>query len=169
MEITMKHFDVLLEKVNKFSKNTGDWSSMSYIFDKMISHYSEYHVEEFKDIFLKLYTKTFNYTFDADMVTLSVSNMKNKDGTIGAHWSLDQVRDVIASKKIDVVSSYNEFDFYYVISMMYSDYYNENLTPDEVVDYYVDLSLDFLEDVDSVGKYKAMRYWVKIALWQPED
>lgn len=72
-----------------------------------------------------------------------VSAMKNKDGSVGEHWSLAQVQSYMGShpEYLDI----NPVCFYVAMNMMYSDYYK----PTRSVDTYAALAKDFLEDKDA--------------------
>lgn len=72
-----------------------------------------------------------------------VSAMKNKDGSVGEHWSLAQVQSYMGShpEYLDI----SPVCFYVAMNMMYSDYYK----PTRSVDTYAALAKDFLEDKDA--------------------
>ena len=80
-----------------------------------------------------------------------VAHMKNKDGSVGPHWSLDQVKGYMENH-----SEYDDLyllDFYVAINMMYSDYY----TPARSVETYARLAKDFIDDKDAPSD-KVKRY-----------
>lgn len=80
-----------------------------------------------------------------------VAGFVNKDGTRGAHWSLEQVRDVAKSKP--ELKKYDCHDFFIALNMMYSDYYKPNRTLED----YIELAEDFVGDEDA-PKSKVRRY-----------
>lgn len=80
-----------------------------------------------------------------------VSHMKNKDGSTGEHWTLEQVKAFMQSHS--EYSSLNALDFYVAINMMYSDYYKAAYTTDN----YAALAKDFIGDKDA-PKNKVVRY-----------
>lgn len=80
-----------------------------------------------------------------------VSQFDNKDGSKGEHWSYEQTNSVMKSKGLD----YCEADWYYVMSMIYSDYYKSGRS-DET---YIELACDFLDDPDAPD-CKAKKYWL---------
>ena len=98
----------------------------------------------------KLITKIdlmLNPDFTKETAEYAVSKMKNEDGTEGGHWDYDTTTSVLKSKGYD----FNPFDWYYVLNMVYSDYFSKD-QPDE---YYFKLAYDFLKDKDApVGKAK---------------
>ena len=79
-----------------------------------------------------------------------VSKMKNKDGTCGAHWSWEQVSQVVKEKGLVVDLS----DFYASLNMVYSDYYN----PKFDLANYIELAKDWMND-DDVGENKLLNYY----------
>ena len=98
----------------------------------------------------KLITKIdlmLNPDFTKETAEYAVSKMKNEDGTEGGHWDYDTTTSVLKSKGYD----FNPCDWYYVLNMVYSDYFAKDV-PD---DYYFKLAYDFLKDKDApVGKAK---------------
>ena len=98
----------------------------------------------------KLITKIdlmLNPDFTKETAEYAVSKMKNEDGTEGGHWDYDTTTSVLKSKGYD----FNPCDWYYVLNMVYSDYFSKD-QPDE---YSFKLAYDFLKDKDApVGKAK---------------
>lgn len=98
----------------------------------------------------KLITKIdlmLNPDFTKETAEYAVSKMKNEDGTEGGHWDYDTTTSVLKSKGYD----FNPCDWYYVLNMVYSDYFSK----DQPDDYYFKLAYDFLKDKDApVGKAK---------------
>ena len=88
-----------------------------------------------------------------------VSRMKNSDGTVGAHWTLEQTQDVAKQRNITCDPN----DFWAVMNMMYSDYCQ--VAKRQSVDtpgFYADMAKAFLEDTDAADG-KAYLYWDCIA------
>lgn len=88
----------------------------------------------------------------------AVENFKNVDGTEGAHWSVEQIDDVIRQYGIKCIG-FNRWDLYFVMNMLYSDYYNV-LGSDTAT--YVKMSKAWFEDPD-VSEGKAYRYYMQVA------
>ena len=84
--------------------------------------------------------------------------MKNEDGTKGPHWTMEQIKQVMAQKGIDC----NPLEMYPVMNALYSDYcsvlkkWNMNK-----VDLYVDLACAWINDSDAVPN-KASAYFEHI-------
>ena len=80
--------------------------------------------------------------------------MKNKDGTHGAHWTVEQTEQVKKDKGLH----YDMWDFYTALNMMYSDYFSSRFD----VNTYIELAKDWLDDVD-VGENKLLKYYYFVA------
>ena len=83
--------------------------------------------------------------------------MINSDGTKGAHWTLEETTSMAKNEGI-TFQHFNEYDWFYVINMIYSDFYkvfgsNTNM--------YVKTALEWLTDAD-VKAGKAYRYYVNV-------
>lgn len=79
-----------------------------------------------------------------------VSKMKNKDGTVGEHWTKEQTDDHCRQ----VAASEDPWDFYAVMNMMRSDYYRSGFSAAD----YAQMAKDWLCDSD-VGACKTVRYY----------
>lgn len=80
-----------------------------------------------------------------------VAHMTNKDGSVGGHWTLEQVKSFMQSH-----SDYNNLnllDFYVAMNMMYSDYYKPAYTAEN----YASMAKDFIVDKDAPSN-KVVRY-----------
>jgi hypothetical protein len=75
-----------------------------------------------------------------------VDNMVNEDGTKGAHWSMEQTKNVLRQRD----SNISPEDFYVAMNMMYSDYYKVakrfNVSS---LDFYASMAEAFLNDKDT--------------------
>lgn len=82
-------------------------------------------------------------------------SMRNEDGTKGPHWTMEQVKQVMAQKGI----KYDLAEFYAILNAMYSDYCAV-LKKHGVnnIDFYVDLAAAWLNDSDAVPNKAAMYY-----------
>ena len=120
----------------------------------MLTHKINWFVEkvrertpELVDKFLMKVDIIVNPHFTKETAEYVVSKMKNKDGSIGEHWNYDTTTRVMEG-------DFHEADWYYVLNMMYSDYYKSGRT-DET---YIGLAKDFLDDADA-PEGKAKRYY----------
>lgn len=95
---------------------------------------------------------------DQDMMEWE-QNLRNKDGTVGKHYTLEQIRPV--AQKLGVqFDGYTDKEFCMALNMLYSDncaYVKHYVTPDKELMYYVEATKAWLEDDD--GK----RGWEKLA------
>lgn len=96
-----------------------------------------------------------NPHFSKESAKHAVSKMRNKDGTVGEHWSYETTTKVLEGKGYD----FKPCDWYVTLNMIYSDYYK----PGRSDDTYIELAYDFLTDIDApVDKlkkyYKAIHY-----------
>ena len=80
-----------------------------------------------------------------------VAHMRNKDGSTGAHWTMQQTTDYMRSH--DGFEMLNPNCFYVAMNMMYSDYYK----PTRTTETYAMLAKDFIEDTDA-PQDKVKRY-----------
>ena len=111
--------------------------------------------ELYKSLEMCLYKKVYGYHFSDWKLKEALDSMVNEDGTKGGHWTLDQT--TMVAKQNDITfKSFNEYDWCYVMNMIYSDYYGA--VPDELSSY-VKLAKKFLEDKDSCDG-KAFSYYV---------
>lgn len=92
---------------------------------------------------------------DAELWT---SHMKNSDGTVGAHWTLEQTQDVAKQRNITCDPN----DFWAVMNMMYSDYGKvAKMYSVDNTNFYADMAAAFLQDKDAVDG-KLVEYWANI-------
>ena len=125
--------------------------------DGALSMLKETNHETYEDLEMYLYKEIYGCHFCDWLLEEAVSKMVNEDGTKGGHWSVDQTTSVAKSKGVQF-KSFNEYDFNYVMNMIYSDYYgviNDN------VDSYFNLSMRFLDDKDS-HECKAFKYYLNV-------
>lgn len=91
-----------------------------------------------------------NPEFTRETAKYAVAHMKNKDGSTGEHWSHETTTNVMESHGYH----FNPCDWYYVMNMVYSDYYK----PGRSDDTYIEMAHDFLDDKDALP-HKAKRYY----------
>ena len=104
-----------------------------------------------------LYKKVYGYHFCDWMLAKALQGMVNEDGTHGGHWSVADTTSVAKQYGIKFVD-FNEFDWNYVMNMIYSDYYG---TVSDDVSSYVKLADKFINDKDA-GVGKAFKYYVAV-------
>lgn len=101
-----------------------------------------------------LYKEMYGDHFSEWLNDKAVSKLVNNDGTIGRHWTVEQTTNVAKQYNIEF-TNFNEYDWNFVMNLMYSDYYG---IVSNDVHQYVKLAKAFLEDKDGhVGK--AFKYY----------
>lgn len=81
---------------------------------------------------------------------------ENVDGTHGPHWTMEQVKQVMAQKGIDC----NPISYWLTINMIYSDFSKvaKELGVNNL-DFYVKMAKAFLDDPDGGGEGKIEKYF----------
>ena len=104
------------------------------------------------------YSSSMTTPMTKEMADEWTHSMKNEDGTKGSHWTMEQVKQVMAQKGIEC----NPLEMYPVMNALYSDYcsvlkkWNMNK-----IDFYVDLACAWINDSDAVPN-KASAYYEHI-------
>lgn len=112
----------------------------------------------YDDIEMYLYKDVYGCHFTKWLLEKATNEMINEDGTRGAHWTVEQTTMVARSNGIEF-RDFNEFDWNYVMNMIYSDYYG--VIPNETSTY-VKMARKFLEDKDA--EYgKALKYYLAMS------
>ena len=135
--------NIFNEWVNIFNELLTDLKIENPKIEKMVSN--------------DLYVSVYGEHFDKETSHAAVAGMQNTDGSVGEHWDLEQTTN--AAKQAGIVfKRFNEYDFYFVLNMLYSDNYgvfgNDSNT-------YIQLAKAWLEDID-VAEGKAWRYYQKV-------
>lgn len=101
-----------------------------------------------------LYKELYGCHFNVWMLDKAVAHMVNEDGTTGPHWTVEQTTKVAHNYDIKF-DTFNEYDWNYVMNMIYSDYYG---SISNSVDSYVNMASKFLMDKDA-PEGKAFKYY----------
>lgn len=112
----------------------------------------------YEDIEMDLYKKVYGCHFTKWLLEKALKDMVNEDGTKGPHWTVEQTTNVAKANGIEF-KHFNEYDWNYVLNMVYSDYYGA--IPNELASY-VKVARKFLEDRD-VEEGKALRYYLAMS------
>lgn len=139
------------ELIDKYVDNSSEeeMRMLTCKMDKFIEEVREMH-PEMVDKFLMKVDLVLNPSFSKETAKLAVSKLKNKDGTTGEHWNYETTTKVLESKGYN----FKPCDWYYVLNMIYSDYYKYGRSDDT----YIELANDFLEDKDGTEN-KAKKYF----------
>lgn len=144
------------ELVDEYGRD-GDIETMEHLTRK-VNYFVEKVREKHPDMaeyFLIDVDLLLNPHFTKETAKKAVSEIKNKDGSYGEHWSHDITTKVMESKGYD----FNTCDWYYVLNMTYSKHYKPGRS-DEV---YIELAYDsmtYKEAPKDVAKryYKLMHH-----------
>lgn len=93
-------------------------------FDKLLHMISDMHErlkfyceDDYYHFLTKMHCAVFGPHFDEKTAKMAVANLCNADGTVGGHWTVDEVKAVATQYKVDF-----SYDFYYTLNMLYSVY-----------------------------------------------
>lgn len=125
--------------------------------DRMFEELKEKDHEMYEELEEELYKDIYGCHFNEWLLHKATNKMENEDGTHGAHWNIEQTTDVAKQHGIEF-KHFNEYDWNYVMNMMYSDYYGA--IPNEI-NFYIKMAKKFLEDKDG-AKGKAYHYYREI-------
>ena len=124
---------------------------MEHLLFKMLDDIKHNDCVKYHDIKRELYKHTYGNHLCEIFARKWVDKMKNEDGTIGGHWSVEETEGVNTKH-------YDKWDWYATLNMFYSDYYTPRFTTND----YVMLADKFLSDKDAPAD-KLLRYFFYIA------
>ena len=113
--------------------------------------------EIYEELELHLYKEIHGKHFSEWLLEKATKNMINEDDSYGPHWTVEQTTSVAKNLGL-TFKEYNEYDWNYVMNMMYSDYYG--IISDDV-NLYAKLSKRFLQDKDA-KEGKALCYYLNL-------
>lgn len=123
--------------------------------DKALSMLKETNPKTYDDLEVFFYKELYGKHFSDWLLAEATRGMVNEDGTTGAHWTVEQTSSVAKANAI-TFDSFNEYDWNYVMNMIYSDYYGAVSNDTSV---YVKMAKKFLMDRDAV-EGKALCYYL---------
>ena len=109
--------------------------------------------EMYEELEEELYREVYGCHFNEWLLQKALSTMVNEDGSFGGHWTLEQTTTVAKNNGVEF-NHFNEYDWCYVMNMLYSDYYGS--IPNEI-SVYLKMAKKFLDDKDAKDG-KAYRY-----------
>ena len=96
-----------------------------------------------------------NGEFTEHMAKEWTARMKNGDGTTGAHWPMEQVKQLMQQRGINA----DPAEFFAVLNSVYSDYYTVAKKHNvHNIDFYIDIAKAWLDDKDAVPDKAAAYY-----------
>lgn len=130
-----------------------DMEKLTYIVDELLEELKEKDEHEYKHIAYKVHKIAYGGHLGRELAEKWCMEMENKDGSHGSHWTWEQTEEV----RKQYAPQQEASDFYAVMNMVYSDYYNQRFDTAT----YIQLALDWLNDKD-VGGCKTLKYYYKI-------
>ena len=138
-------------------KDTPKWNEgtekMMHLFDDALMCIKEYDRDEYDKLKTEMYVAINGYHFNEKMLDKYTSEMVNDNGTSAPKWSVADTNNVARSMGVSF-TNFNEYDWNYVMNMLYSDYCD---VLGETVSSYVKMATKFLDDKDGPDG-KALRY-----------
>ena len=128
---------------------------LSSFIDSAILKIKAFDEKLYEDLEICLYKEVYGCHFNKWLLEKALSEMVNEDGTKGGRWTLEETTSIAKSNNVDFVG-YNEYDWCYVINMVYSDFYGAIPNDTQV---YAKIARKFLEDKDA-SKGKAFYYYL---------
>lgn len=124
---------------------------------EMFDELKENNHKMYEELEIRLYKEIHGCHFTDWMLEKATRDMVNEDGSTGPHWSVKETTRTAESAGVSF-KEYNEYDWNYVMNMIYSDYYGA--VPDDMT-YYIKMSIKFLQDKDA-PKGKALQYYLSM-------
>ena len=90
--------------------------------DYVITELKSLNKDLYKEIECDLYQKLYGSHFTEWLVKESTEAMENEDGTTGTRWGINQTDSMAKSNNVQF-THFNNYDFNYVMNMLYSDFY----------------------------------------------
>lgn len=156
-----KKLDLLISKkgdeniVHKQLIKSASEEQLREFIDDTLGMIKETHHDLYETLEMHLYKEMYGCHFNDWLLEKALKNMINEDGTIGGHWNIEQTNQVARQNGISF-DKFNQYDFNYVMNMMYSDYYG--YVSNDVSSYFK-LTKAFLMDKDS-KEGKAFNYYI---------
>lgn len=123
------------------------------VMDKHLSQLQAAHPDKYNDLEDCLYVIVNGYHFNDEILEEYLEDMVNDDGTPAPKWTVAETTTVAKQYNIKM-DTFNEYDFNYVMNMLYSDYVSILSTN---VASYAKMADKFLHDKDA-PEGKALRY-----------
>ena len=126
--------------------NTKDMEYLEELLVDLICDLKDTNYLWYKNIEMEMYKRIYGKHLNEELAMEWVSEMENKDGTKGQHWSIEQTTPY--------AGKHNKYDWYAALNSVYSDFYNQKFSTDD----YIKLANDWLDDED-VAEGKALNYY----------
>ena len=152
--MTIKHLYEEASKRSNFKVIMEDWICL---FADLLTEIKSENPKLEKMVMTDLYVSLYGEHFNKENAEEAVSGMENEDGSMGEHWSISETTRIANDNRI-TWDLFNEYDWYYVLNMVYSDYcklFNDDTQT------YIKLAKAWLNDID-VPEGKAWRYYTQV-------
>ena len=133
--------------------NEADEKVLRSFLTKAFDELKEKDYEMYEELELDLYKEIHGCHFTEWYLSKALECMINEDNTKGGHWPIPTTTQVANNIGIKF-SHFNEYDWNYVMNMLYSDFYK--LFGNDT-DMYAKIAKYFLEDKDA-PEGKALKY-----------
>lgn len=101
--------------------------------------------------YFTVHESIFGKHFNEELAKRAVSEMVNADGTKGEHWTIQQTNSLATTNGV----TYDKYDFYYVMNMLYSDF--SGVVGNDVNTYFK-IAKAYIDDPDA-SEGKAFCLW----------
>ena len=126
-------------------------------YDCTLEKIKMYHPDMYNDIKEEIYIDLYGYHFNEELLNEALECLINDDGSNSPKWTLDQT-DSVASGAGFNFNKYNNYDYCYVMNMLYSDYCK---VLGDSYNSYAKMTDKFLNDKDA-PEGKALRYYMSM-------
>ena len=133
-------------------KQLSDEKAKEFLCD-LITKLKSYDIEFYEQTEDELYELVYGPHFNEWTLDKALADLLNEDGTKGPHWNIQQTTAVAIEYGITFMHC-NEYDWNFVMNMIYSDYYGAISNETSA---YVKLAKKFLADQDA-PEGKAWKY-----------
>lgn len=123
---------------------------IEHLFNEMLDDIKHTDSKKYHEIKCKLYKFAYGNNLTEELANHWMSKLKNEDGTTGGHWAVE-------TTEAYNTKHYNKWNWYAILNVMYSDFYNPKFTTDD----YARLASQFLDDKDA-SKDKLLNYYFYI-------
>jgi hypothetical protein len=151
----MSKFRKLIETASILPNSKELMQKITDIFDTLLIELEATHPKFYWETIRELHEAINGPHFDETMANWAVSKMKNEDGTLGGHWTIDDTTSIANSQAV-LFDKFNKWDWYYVLNMVYSDYFNVIGTDTNM---YVQFAKAWIMDKDAPDG-KAFKYFL---------
>jgi len=139
----------LISKVIDIPSQPSTMKEIITILDEHLDEMCVLYPEIYSDIIEDIHIVVNGPYFDSESVAKAVASLQNEDGTVGPKWTITETTTAASSVGV-IFEKYNMYDWYYVLNMVYSDYYNVIGVNQPV---YFELAKAWINDKDApVGK-----------------